>query len=69
LPGTILEIDVNNGRTLFLAKEFDPKGDLKQIKEPKGKKITPEEFKVEREKMMQEMQKNNGGMVNIRTGG
>jgi GLPGLI family protein len=69
LPGTILEIDVNNGRTHFMAIEFDPKADMKQIKEPKGKKLTPEEFKVEREKMMQEMQKNNGGTVNIRTGG
>jgi len=69
LPGTILEIEVNNGRTHFLAIEFDPKGDMKQIKEPKGKKITPEEFKVEREKMMQEMQKNNGGNFNIKSGG
>ena len=69
LPGTILEIEVNNGRTHFMAIEFDPKGDLKQIKEPKGKKITPEEFKVEREKMMQEMQKNNGGNFNIKSGG
>jgi GLPGLI family protein len=69
LPGTILEIEVNNGRTHFLAIEFDPKGDMKQIKEPKGKKITPEEFKVEREKMMQEMQKNNGGTFNIKSGG
>lgn len=69
LPGTILEIDVNNGRSRFIAQSFDPKGDVKQIKEPKGKKITPEEFKVEREKMMQEMQKNNGGSFNIRSGG
>lgn len=69
LPGTILEIEVNNGRTHFLAIEFDPKADMKQLKEPKGKKITPEEFKAEREKMMQEMQKNNGGMMNIRSGG
>jgi hypothetical protein len=59
---------VNNGRTHYLAKEFDPKGDMKQIKEPKGKKLTPEEFKAEREKMMQEMQKNNGGTINIRSG-
>jgi GLPGLI family protein len=69
LPGTILEMEMNNGRTHFLAKEFSPKGDMKQIKEPKGKKITPEEFKVEREKMMQEMQKNNGGSFNIKSGG
>ncbi len=62
LPGTILEIDVNNGRNSFKAIEFSPKIDVAKIKEPsKGKKATPEEFAKEREKMMQEMMQNNGG--------
>jgi GLPGLI family protein len=70
LPGTILEIDVNNGRTSYKAIEISPKVDVAKIKEPsKGKKATPEEFAKEREKMMQEMMQNGGGpgmRVNIR---
>lgn len=70
LPGTILEIDVNNGRTSFKAIEITSKIDVAKIKEPtKGKKVTQDEFAKEREKMMQEMMKNGGGpgmRVNIR---
>lgn len=72
LPGTILEIDVNNGRNTFKAIEISPKVDVAKIKEPsKGKKVTPEEFAKEREKLMQEMMQNNGGggpgmRINIR---
>ncbi len=71
LPGTILEIDVNNGRISFKAIEVSPKFDVAKVKEPtKGKKATPEEFAKEREKLMQEMMKNGGGpggmRVNIR---
>lgn len=70
LPGTILEIDVNNGRTSFKAIEISPKLDVAKVKEPtKGKKVTQDEFAKEREKMMQEMMKNGGGpgmRVNIR---
>ena len=71
LPGTILEIDVNNGRTSYKAIEISPKVDVAKIKEPsKGKKATPEEFSKEREKMMQEMMQNGGGpggmRINIR---
>jgi len=62
LPGTILEIDVNNGRNSFKAIEISPKIDVAKIKEPsKGKKVTAEEFAKEREKLMQEMMQNNGG--------
>ncbi len=70
LPGTILQIDVNNGRTTYNALELSPKVDVAKIKEPtKGKKTTPEEFAKEREKLMQEMMQNGGGpgmRVNIR---
>jgi GLPGLI family protein len=62
LPGTILEIDVNNGRNSFRAIEINPKVDVAKIKEPaKGKKATAEEFAKEREKLFQEMQQNGGG--------
>jgi GLPGLI family protein len=45
LPGTILEIDVSNGRTSYKAIEISPKVDVAKIKEPsKGKKVTTEEF-------------------------
>jgi GLPGLI family protein len=69
LPGTILEIDVNNGRSSFRAVEISEKTDAAKIKEPtKGKKVTPDEFAKEREKLMQEMQQNGGGMrMNIRS--
>ncbi len=70
LPGTILEIDVNNGRSVFKALEFQPKVDAAKIKEPtKGKKVTNDEFAKEREKLMQEMQRNSGGRNGIRIGG
>lgn len=62
LPGLILEMDVNNGKQTFRATAIDGKADVASIKEPSGKKhYTPEEFKVEREKMMKEMQENMGG--------
>ena len=62
LPGTILEIDINNGRNSFKAIEVSPKVDVAKVKEPsKGKKATQEEFNKEREKMMQDMMQNGGG--------
>lgn len=67
LPGTILEIDINNGRSSFKAIEISPKVEIAKIKEPtKGKKITNDEFAKEREKLMQEMQRNGGGPGGIR---
>ncbi|MFM9909127.1 MAG: GLPGLI family protein [Chitinophagaceae bacterium] len=62
LPGMILEIDINNGRSSYKALEILNKVDLAIIKEPKGpKKITPTEFDKERNKLFEEMGKNNGG--------
>ena len=62
LPGLILEMNINNGRQTFIAKEISAKNDLAVIKEPQGKKhYTPEEFNKERDKMMDEMQRNNTG--------
>lgn len=62
LPGLILAMDINDGKQTFIAKEISDKADLSVIKEPKGKKhYTPDEFNKERDKMMEEMQRNNGG--------
>lgn len=62
LPGLILEMDINNGRQAFTATSISEKADLASIKEPTGKKhYTPDEYKKERDKMMEEMQKNNQG--------
>ena len=71
LPGTILEIDINNGRNSFKAVEISSKVDVAKVKEPsKGKKTTQEDFAKEREKLMNEMMQNGGGpggmRVNIR---
>jgi len=62
LPGLILALDMNDGRMTYVATSISQKVDLAAIKEPsKGKKVTPEEFVIERNKMMDEMQKNNQG--------
>jgi GLPGLI family protein len=62
LPGMILEMDIANGRQVFKAIGISPKADLAIIKAPTGKKhYTTDEFRKEREKMMDEMQRNNGG--------
>lgn len=62
LPGLILALDMNDGRMVYKAIQVSPKADLASIKEPtKGKKVTPAEFNDERNKMMDEMQKNNQG--------
>lgn len=62
LPGLILELDVRNGDQVYKATEVSDKADLALIKEPTGKKkYTQEEFKKERDKMLEEMNQNNGG--------
>ena len=62
LPGAILEMDFNNGRQVYKATSISEKADASLIKEPTGKKkLTPDEFKKERDKMMEEMQKNMEG--------
>ncbi len=62
LPGLILELDVRNGDQVYLATGISETADLSMIKEPTGKKkYTQEEFKKERDKMLEEMNRNNGG--------
>jgi len=59
LPGAILELDVDNGQTVYKAIEVSPKVSVNKIKEPKeGKKLTAAEFAIERNKLMEEMRKN-----------
>jgi GLPGLI family protein len=67
LPGIILQLDINNGRTVYTAVEISPKISLSTIKEPKGgKRVTQAEFLKERDKMMEEMRKNMPAGNNIR---
>lgn len=68
LPGLILGLETNNGRIVYTALEISPKADIASIKEPtKGKKVSPDEFTKERNKMLEEMEKNNqGGNIRIR---
>jgi GLPGLI family protein len=66
LPGTILEMDINNGRTRYAAIDLSSKTDVAKIKEPsKGKKLTADEFAKEREKLYADMQQNGGGNMRI----
>ena len=68
LPGLILELEENNGQTIFKAVEVSPKVSVSKIKEPKdGKKITAAEFEKEREKIMEEMRKNAPNGMRVRT--
>jgi GLPGLI family protein len=59
LPGLILELDMNKGRTVYTALEISPKVKLSDIKEPKkGKRMTAAAYTEERNKLMEEMRKN-----------
>jgi GLPGLI family protein len=68
LPGLVLEVDINNGRTIYKAIELSPKVSVASIKEPKGKRLTPAEFDKEREAAMSEMSKNMPGGMQIKLG-
>lgn len=59
LPGLILELNENNGQTVYKAIEISPKVSLNKIKEPRdGKKLSAAEFAKERDRIMEEMRKN-----------
>ena len=67
LPGLILELTTRSGKVVFTALEISEKADNAALKEPtKGKKITMTEFAAERAKMLEQMQKNNGGPGGMR---
>ncbi|HVZ96145.1 MAG TPA: GLPGLI family protein [Chitinophagaceae bacterium] len=62
LPGLILALEMNKGSVVYKATAISEKADPADIKEPtKGKKVTPDEFKAEQQKLMDEMQRNNEG--------
>lgn len=72
LPGMVLEVDVNDGRQVYLAQSVDmtpPESDI--FKKPKeGKKVTREEFDTIVAEKMKEMSGGEGGggtyIINIR---
>ncbi|MCW3465818.1 GLPGLI family protein [Chitinophaga nivalis] len=60
LPGLILAIDINDGKTVYQATTFTDQIKLTDIREPvKGKQVTQAVFEQEREKMIREMMRNN----------
>ena len=62
LPGLILALDINNGRQVYKAVEISDKADIVSIKAPTGKKhYTLAAFRIERDKLLEEMQKNSQG--------
>ncbi len=64
LPGVILEINYDNGATMFTAKEIKKEVDEKQLKEPKkGKIISSKDFAKLRNDMLQEQMQNMGGSI------
>lgn len=70
LPGLMLALDINNGRTVYRALELSPKVDAASVKEPKsGKKVTQQEFAKEQEEMMKNMQRNGRGTIRFNTNG
>ena len=57
LPGTILEVNVDDGLMVITATEVNTNVSAKEVKEPKkGKKVTREEFR----NMLMELRKNFG---------
>ena len=61
LPGVILELDTDNGATVYKALEFKKQVDQKQLKEPKkGKTVTAAEFSKMRMDLMQQQIQNGG---------
>lgn len=61
LPGLILSIDINNGRTQYKAVAVNEQVDVSLIKPPaKGKKVTVAAFNKEREEIMKSWQPASG---------
>ena len=63
LPGMILELDINKGETVIMAKKIEfKKVKDNNVKAPsKGEKITEEEMKKKREEMMKRFGGRQGG--------
>ncbi|MFY7898689.1 MAG: GLPGLI family protein [Chitinophagaceae bacterium] len=63
LPGAVLEVDIDNGGTVFVATEVKKTVDANALKEPKkGKKITAADYQKMMIEMMQNQIPSGGGM-------
>ncbi|MBV9986225.1 MAG: GLPGLI family protein [Chitinophagaceae bacterium] len=64
LPGVILQLDIDNGGTVFTATEIKPTVDQKELKEPKkGKLVTRQEYmKIQSDLMSSQLQGMPGGV-------
>ncbi len=63
LPGVILELNIDNGRTIYKAIDIKKEVDKKDIREPKkGKRISRDEFR----KMQRELMGGGSGGMRIR---
>jgi GLPGLI family protein len=72
LPGTILQVDLNDGATMITASKIELKKLTNEIKAPSGgKKVTAKEFKKIRDDYMKEMGEQGGAgpRIMIRNGG
>lgn len=66
LPGVILQLDSDNGATVFTALEIKKEVDQKLLKEPKkGKIVTANEFNKMRMDMIQQQIQGGGGSFRI----
>lgn len=64
LPGAILQLNINNGQTVFTATEVNKNLSKKELKQPvKGKKITAQEFTALQEEMLQNMMGSGGRTI------
>lgn len=64
LPGVILQLDLNDGETVFTAIELKKETNKKTVKPPsKGKKITSQEYAKLMQEMMENMQQGGGGRM------
>jgi GLPGLI family protein len=69
LPGVILQLDINNGQTVYTATEVSKNYSQKDLKQPtKGKKITGKEFTTLQEEMLQNMMGGGSGGRTFRFG-
>lgn len=66
LPGVIMELDFDNGATVFLAEEYRKLDNISQLKEPKkGRKVTQDEYVIETKKVIENMR---NGPIQIKSG-
>jgi GLPGLI family protein len=69
LPGMILELNENNGATIYTATAISTTVNIADIKEPKtGKKVTPSEYQKEKQRILQNMSGNNGKIYKTKIG-